>query len=115
MEDRVQPAKFCLVGVHVLNPASGKNIDRERRGADVIQLLLPIVDIGADATRAMYENHGWQPLCSWSWNTQHSGDGRWLPIFSAGQEQLLRQRHRLNRVDFSTRHLRATVLRQDSR
>ena len=67
--------------------ASGKIIDDECCDADAIQLLLPIIDIAADARRAMHENDGWQPVCSRSWDAQHSGDGRWLIEIDFGRSK----------------------------
>src|SRR5205814_6961978 len=74
-------------------------VGNKSREAGLVQLAHPHAKIEADATRAMYEDDGWQPVGSGLWNAQLAGYHRGLAIFFAEQEirgAECDRRHRIN-------------------
>jgi hypothetical protein len=108
IENHIQTSKQCLIGTRALQATGREAVDGESRQSNAVEFLRPAIDVSADAARAVHQNDGWQAIGPEPWNPQRTSNRDRGAILSAGQEILIGQGQRRDRVKLGSGHLRLT-------
>src|SRR4029450_7091857 len=108
IENHIQTSKQCLIGTRALQATGREAVDGESRQSNAVEFLRPAIDISAYAARAVHENDGWQAIGPQPRNPQRTSNCDRGAILSAGQEILIGQGQRRDRVKLGSGHLRLT-------
>jgi hypothetical protein len=112
IHDHREPPELRLVVAGVLDPAGREAVEGERRDAERVQLVGPVVDEPDDAARAVHQDDERQPSRPGR-KAELTGDDDRLPFLLAEKELLVRQRGGLEGVVLDPRDLRARGARRE--
>ena len=99
VDDEIEPAEQRLVGADRRQPAAAEAVDHEGRNPHRIEVAHPRIHAGADAARSVHQHHDGKFSAALR-DAEFAGHRDLLAVGVAGEELLVGNRQRRDRVDF---------------